>query len=204
MKSLERNNLEVFASDSLIKNQKKAIRMRILHIRDEMTQKERQEASYRLTNRILNHSMYEESDCLIGFVSFGSEADTKAILQDALNRGKIVYVPRIELDNAAGKKEMFFYEIKNLGDLRPGFRGIPEPSGDSSKFIYGENDVKRTLMLMPGVAFDHNGNRLGYGGGFYDRFLTDKEALRIRTIAVGFSCQLLDELPVDSNDLKPF
>ena len=58
-------------------------------------------------------------------------------------------------------------------------------------------------MIMPGVAFDAGRNRIGYGKGFYDKYLQDKEALQLRTIAIGFGCQMIDAIPAEENDIRP-
>ena len=76
--------------------------------------------------------------------------------------------------------------------------------GSSEEFQYDESLAESTLMLMPGVAFDSFRNRIGYGKGFYDRFLEEKMALQFRTIAVGFKCQMVDEIYAEENDIKPY
>ncbi|MBR1932016.1 MAG: 5-formyltetrahydrofolate cyclo-ligase [Lachnospiraceae bacterium] len=181
---------------------KKELRRQILQARDALSETEREEASLLLTERILGHPWYDESDILLGFVSYGSEIDTKEILTGALHAGKQVYVPRIEKDGVC-RKEMHFYRIESMGELQEGFKGILEPAGDTERFVYREELVPKTLMLMPGVAFDREHNRMGYGGGFYDKFLMDKEALTLRTIAVGFACQMVEWVPVGAWDVKP-
>ncbi len=98
---------------------------------------------------------------------------------------------------------MEFFRIEALSQLKPGYRGILEPSGDSERYACTSERAERTLMLMPGAAFDSFRNRLGYGGGFYDRYLADREALQLRTIAVGFKCQMVEEIPVESTDIRP-
>lgn len=99
---------------------------------------------------------------------------------------------------------MDFFRIEDMGQLKPGYRGIMEPSGDSERYVCTPERAKRTLMLMPGAAFDCFRNRLGYGGGFYDRYLADREALQLRTVAVGFKCQLVEEIPAESTDIRPY
>ena len=71
-------------------------------------------------------------------------------------------------------------------------------------YAYSPDRAQRTLVLMPGVAFDPFRNRIGYGKGFYDRFLADKPQLQLRTIAVGYRCQMLEELPADHRDIRPY
>ena len=83
-----------------------------------------------------------------------------------------------------------------------GYKGIREPKGDTE--VYSGKDASladKTLMIMPGVAFDRNRNRMGYGGGFYDRFLSDKPWMH--TIAIGYQCQMFPEIPVEENDIRP-
>ena len=89
-----------------------------------------------------------------------------------------------------------------MDELVAGYKGIPEPKGDSEEYVYPMEG--NTLLLMPGVAFDPFGNRMGYGGGFYDRFLADKEDLRLCSIAVGFQCQMVEQIPVEAHDVKPY
>ena len=69
--------------------------------------------------------------------------------------------------------------------------------------MFTPENAAGSLFLMPGSVFDPFGNRMGYGTGFYDRYLSDKEALRLRSIAVGFRCQQAEEVPMEETDLKP-
>lgn len=100
-------------------------------------------------------------------------------------------------------REMEFYRISSLSELQPGYRGIPEPSERGERYVYDAGEKEHVLMLMPGVAFDPYRSRLGYGGGFYDRYLADKEELQLRTIGVGFWCQMAERLPAEERDIKP-
>ncbi len=190
-------------NEESVRGQKNKLRIRIIQCRDALTPVERKEASCRLTDKIIQHPLYREAKVLLAFVSYGSETDTLDILMDALKSGKKVYVPKIEQTDTSGKI-MVFYRMYDPAELVPGFHGIKEPSGESECYVYDEENAGSALMLMPGVAFDKKGNRMGYGGGFYDRFLENKHALRRQTIAVGFACQMVEEVPVEDNDLKPF
>lgn len=187
--------------DGAIQEAKKSLRKQLLQCRDGLTEEERSKSSRLVTEQILAHPWYGEADRILGFVSFGSEIDTKGILRDALLADKKVYVPKIEYGDEG--KKMLFYRIRGLDELQAGFHGILEPAGTSECYDYPEDSANKTLMLMPGVAFDRKGNRMGYGGGFYDRFLEDKEALRMRTIAIGFACQMVDRVPAGEQDVKP-
>ena len=94
--------------------------------------------------------------------------------------------------------------MKTLSELSAGYKGIPEPPEIAEKFVFNPDEMEHTLMLMPGVAFDVFRNRLGYGKGFYDGFLTGKNALQLRTIAVGFQCQMVERIPERDGDIKPY
>ena len=177
---------------------KKTLRKEIMSRRAAMTEAEREKAAFMLTERILGHQWYYLSENILGFVPYGSEIDIREILQDALQKGKKLYLPKVEGD------DMFFYRVDSLADLVEGYKGILEPKGDTESFPYADEIAGKTLMLMPGVAFDMLRNRIGYGRGYYDRYLQGKEALQLRSIAVGFQCQLLEEIPTEELDIKPY
>ena len=180
---------------------KSVLRKTVLTRRDGLDEEERRRGDILLTERILGHQWFYRSEYLLCYVSCGSEISTREILQEALKKGKKVYVPKVVREKTA---EMVFYRITNLEELSEGYKGIPEPSGETEAYLYEPGKAESTLVLMPGVAFDRFRNRIGYGKGFYDRFLVDKEELQLRTIAVGYSCQLLKELPASETDIKPY
>lgn len=185
--------------------EKKEIRRQMLIKRDSLNAEERRRAAVLLTERILGHQWYYRSAVLLAFASCGSEIDTGEIIREALKQGKKVYLPRVM--SAEPEQEEFymdFFRIFNMDELRPGYRGIPEPSPESEKYVYHREEASDTLMLMPGVAFDRYRNRIGYGKGFYDNYLQDKEGLQLRTIGVGFQCQLAEQLPCDERDIRPY
>ncbi len=175
---------------------KKELRRKVLGLRGALSGEERGRAEILLTERVLGHQWFYRAEVLLGFMSYGTEIATREILLEALKRGKKVYLPKVE------GKEMSFYRITSLEELTEGYKGILEPEGTSEK--YSGSGEERVLLLMPGAAFDLYGNRMGYGGGFYDRYLSDKEELRLHSIAVGFRCQLVERLPVEEHDVKPY
>ena len=185
---------------------KQEIRKAVLQARDGLSNIERERGNILLTERILGHQWFYTSRTLLCFVSFGSEIDTSEILQEAFRREKQVYVPKVIQGTQV--PEMRFYRIDSLEELQEGYRGIREPEGISEEYRYEGNfeteEAESVLMLMPGVAFDRFRGRLGYGRGFYDRFLQDKPQLQQRTIGVGYRCQIVEELPVSAYDVKPY
>lgn len=183
------------------KTEKRDIRKRILRERDMLSAEAREKGDTLLTERILGHQWFYRSEYLLCYVSYGSEISTRDILTEALKAGKKVYVPKVLGD---GEPDMAFFRIGALEELTSGYKGIPEPPGDTERYAYAPGRAEQTLMLMPGVAFDPFRNRLGYGKGFYDRYLADKAALQTRTIAVGYRCQMLARLPAYHTDIRPY
>ena len=171
----------------MIKEQKKQIRRKALACRNALTEPERERGKLLITERILGHQWYYLSDTILGFVSYGSEICTTEILESALQDGK-----------------MEFYRMFSLSELKNGYKKIPEPAGDTDRYVFEPEHADKTLLLMPGSAFDPLGNRMGYGGGFYDRYLADKENLRLRSIGIGFRCQQVEQVPVEVTDMKPY
>lgn len=176
---------------------KSQIRSRILKIRNALTEEERDRAALLLTERILSHRWYHLSDSILCYADYGSEISTKELIREALTAGKKVFLPKVVGEN------MIFYRISEPSELVQGYKGIPEPKGDTESYCREKEEAEKTLLLMPGVAFDRYRNRIGYGKGFYDRFLADNPELQLRSIAVGYQCQLLEEFPAEETDIRP-
>lgn len=176
---------------------KKEIRKKILAYRDALTEKERTKAEILLTERILGHQWYYGASEILSYAAHGSEISAAAIMEDAFRCGKKVYIPRVE------GFSMEFYRIFPGEKLTAGYKGILEPSDieKRERFHYTKESVRTTLMLIPGVAFDALRSRIGYGLGFYDRYLSDKEELR--TIAIGFACQMVRYIDAEETDIRP-
>ena len=155
-----------------------------------------------MTERILGHQWFYRSDIFLCYASYGSEIDTYELINEAICRKKLVFLPKVT--RVSEKPEICFYRVADLSELSPGYKGIPEPADNTREYVYDPADSERTLLLMPGVAFDRFRNRLGYGKGYYDGFLAKKDALCQRTIAVGFKCQLLEEIPPRTGDIRPY
>ena len=177
---------------------KSQIRKEVLAVRNNLTSTERMRAEILLTEQICGHLWYALSDTILAFVSYGSEIDTTEIINRSLLLGKKVYVPKVE------GEDILFYRISDLAELKEGYKGIREPVGDTECFVYSPKETEKVLMLMPGAVFDRKRNRIGYGKGFYDRFLADKQELQLRTIGVGFRCQMVEGFETDDWDIKPY
>ncbi|HKM34400.1 MAG TPA: 5-formyltetrahydrofolate cyclo-ligase [Lachnospiraceae bacterium] len=176
---------------------KREIRKRILSVRDALPTEKRVRSELLMTKKILEHQWYGGAKIILIFVKHGSEIDTNQIIEDSFHQNKKVYIPKIINDT------MVFIRVYQGELLTEGYKGILEPQEKdlSEVFCYENENPHEILMIMPGVAFDPYRNRIGYGKGFYDRYLSDKENLH--TIAIGFDCQIVSMIESDRNDIKP-
>lgn len=180
---------------------KKQIRKRILEKRDALSETQRKKENDAIYDLVRQSSAYKQADELLVFSSFGSEADTFRIAKEALCEGKTLYYPLVTGD------EMEFYRVDAISALKPGFRGILEPEASDETRLKPRPD-QNILMLMPGVVFDRSGGRIGYGGGFYDKYLEKlfgNPKLHVTTIAIAFSCQIMKQgcIPREEHDISP-
>lgn len=149
------------------------------------------EASRIICRRVLAEPAYQAASTIFCFVGSQGEPDTRKILQDALRSGKRVGVPL-----CVGDGIMEVREIKNLEqDLQDGFFGIPEPKPEQPVIQPEEID----FAVLPCVTCDHQGNRLGHGKGYYDRYLRDTE---FPTCMICFEDLVCEEIPMDDHDQK--
>ena len=168
---------------------KKEIRRRILNRRKSLSIEERMWMSEAITKRTLRHPWFQKATTIYLYMSYQEEVDTRELLEEAIRMGKKVAAPKVQ------GKEMKFYYIESYEELHPGMKGIPEPEN-----MHPANDIS-ALMLMPIVGFDKVGNRIGYGGGYYDRYLEQHPSHP--TIGLAYSIQEVDELPIEETDWKP-
>ncbi|MBC8535248.1 5-formyltetrahydrofolate cyclo-ligase [Feifania hominis] len=143
-----------------------------------------------IARRLFESGAYRSARGILCYVSYQSEIDTRAILCRALRDGKRVAAPRVD----ARVHSMAFYELAEPEDLVGGYRGIPEPreglpSAQGSDF---------SLCILPGYCFDGRGYRLGYGGGYYDRFLANFGG---RKLGLCYRENLVSSLPHDRYDI---
>lgn len=140
---------------------------------------------------IKNFLLYQEAEVIYLFASYNQELPTYGIINQALSEGKKIALPKVE-----GKNIVFYY-LTDLSQLAPGYQGIPEPSIEN---LATPPSNKPALMLMPGLAFTKNGERLGYGGGFYDRYLSKVPPKSFVTCGLGYDFQVLQSLPMEDYD----
>ncbi|MBY0754620.1 5-formyltetrahydrofolate cyclo-ligase [Clostridium sardiniense] len=170
---------------------KKETRKNIIKQRDELDITVKEAMDNNIIEKLMMNETYKSARGIFIYIGFGSEINTKIIIREALNSGKEVYVPKVI------KKDMILIKIDSLENLVTSSYGILEPIGDKSNL-----DVnKLELIVMPGVAFDKSGNRLGYGGGYYDKFL-EQNKIECKKIALSYDFQVLEKLEVEEHDIK--
>jgi len=169
------------------------IRRRIQAIRDRMSPKERVDLSARIARSLLSLPLFSDKQVFFIYCHYQSEVATITLLDHCLVHGKAVGVPLCQSEQSS----MRAVGIVNVqGDLVSGYKGIPEPRNCEKVIPSASIEV----ALIPGVVFDRCGNRLGYGAGFYDRFLAQEAPQAIR-IGLAFSCQLVDKIPALPHDV---
>ncbi len=174
-----------------------------------------------ISRAVLSHPWFLQEKNIYTYIDYNREVETKKIIKTAFEMGKNVWVPKVT------GKVMHFYRIESFEELNPGAYGILEPTvnelvmneptgreyvdGDSGKTAemtaidriadVSEADAGCGLMIMPGVAFDEKCRRIGYGGGYYDRYLAEHP--KLRRIALAFEFQVFPKVPHEEFDICP-
>lgn len=168
---------------------KKDIRNRILEVRGQLTQKDWDNKSQQICRRVVTHPLFLAAEEIYCYISFHHEVDTREIIQTAWQQGKRVAAPKVD------GKEMEFFYVTSPADLKAGYCNIMEPVTQEKA------DASDALVIMPGAAFDRECQRIGYGGGFYDKYL--ERHPRYSRLALAFDLQITDYIPADTYDIKP-
>ncbi len=174
--------------------EKSRLRAEVIRRRDAIPLEVRKAKDRMIRERLSGLGEYRSAGTVMLFASFRTEVDTMPIIADALMQGKRVVLPKVE----SAKKELRLYNIKSVDELTPGVMGIPEPRAVEGREVAPE---EIELIVMPGVAFDERGGRLGYGGGYYDRLIAGWR-LRPPLVAVAYEEQVVGEVPVADHDIR--
>ncbi len=184
---------------------KQEIRNEVTNKKRLMTTQEIENLSLILVDKFCDLDEYKNASCIFAYMPYNQEVNTKHIIERALKDGKKVAVPKtLASGDTCNKKGeiipdyMEFIYIDSFDELKKGYMGIPEPVFDE-KMVAHEKEV---LILMPGLAFDKDNNRIGYGGGFYDKYLSSHKETHFVKIAVCFAFQFYESIPTDSYDEK--
>lgn len=173
------------------KKRKTEIRTEVKRRRAEASEELLHAASLRIKDRFTELEAYQKADILLAYVDAKREVETRLLMRQAWEDGKKVAAPRVDGDGI-----MHYYYIDSLEELEPGSFGIMEPK-ESCPLC----ETEEGLLLMPGVAFDMSCHRVGYGGGYYDRYLEKHPGLV--HIALAFEFQVFEEVPFEDHDILP-
>lgn len=165
-------------------------------IRNRIGEQKRKADSFMICKRIEALKAFKESKNILLYSPFGSEADINELFDIAIRAGKNVFFPKCELVD--GKNDMIFYRIDSQDKLETGYMGISEP--DIHNHHLEKLDGNPDLIIVPLLVFDEDMNRMGYGKGFYDRFLLENDCKT--SIGVAFDEQKSDKVICDDNDVK--
>ena len=146
-----------------------------------------------IKEKLKETKFYKNSRNIFIYLGFGSEIDTKLYIKEFLDEGKNVFVPRIDDDIMEAVK------IDSLSNLVKNKYGILEPSCNLECNISNCNDID--LIIVPGLAFDITGGRIGYGGGYYDKYL-EGGFINVLKVALAYDFQVIENVPTDKYDIR--
>lgn len=173
--------------------EKKLLRKQVLSQRDSLSWEQVEQYSRAIAEHLFALQEYKAAKTVMYFLNFGKEVMTLNMVPQTLAHGKRVVAPK----TVQQERRMILSEIFDVDeDLAPGLWNIPEPKLEKLRPLEPE---EIDFVVVPGVAFDQQGNRLGYGGGYYDRFFTQLRA-DVPLVAITFEVQVLAEIPVATWD----
>ncbi len=174
--------------------EKNQLRRYILRLRDRQSPMEIEEKSGDITDQVLFLHEYVRARGIACYINKDSEVDTRPLIRRALDQGKRVLVPVVK----KGDIELFFSEIKGLGtELAPGTFNILEPKPE---FLHSQSLDLVDVLFVPGIVWDKEGYRLGWGRGYFDRVLKNLPP-HVRSVGLSFNMQLVNRVPRDQFDL---
>lgn len=177
-----------------IEKQKSSLRKRILALRRAQSSRDIEKKSDNIKGELFTFSTFDEAETILFYLAVKDEVQTEKMIEESLQKDKRVVVPFIDWQ----RKEILPSEIKDLAkDVKIGILKIPQPK---KNFYSPFSPASIDLVIIPGVVFDRKGNRLGFGGGFYDRFL-GKLSDTTKLVGLAFELQLVDNVPSQSHDV---
>lgn len=171
---------------------KKELRQTIITKLKELESKDKAAIECRLNDHLFNSDLWKSINSIGVTLSRGFEWETRPIIEQAWKEGKTVHVPKCYPD----EHKLVFYELHSYDQLEVVFYGLQEPKPEE-KYKINKKDIE--LLLVPGIVFNKQGFRIGFGGGYYDRFLSD---FPNNTASLISEMQLVDNLPVENHDIS--
>lgn len=170
---------------------KQELRQAIIDKRNTLSPEMVADKSHQISQRVLNMNLIKPGDTVLLFMDFRNEVRTKELIEYVLRIGRLI-LPKVDMKT----KVMTLHIIDDLTHLKRSKYGILEPTNQPTVEAHALD-----VILSPGVAFDANKYRLGYGGGFYDRLLQTIDD-KVPVVALAFECQMVDQVPIEAHD-KP-
>jgi 5-formyltetrahydrofolate cyclo-ligase len=175
---------------------KAALRQEILARRDALPPSARARLSAAALERTRALDAFRRARTILGYASFGSEVDTRPCLEQVLGSGRTLVLPRVD----RGARRLVLHQVRDLDtELRPGTWGIPEPVSARCRLAA---PAEIDFVLVPGVVFDPDGGRIGYGAGYYDRLLESWPEPLPPLVAAAFELQVVPAVPVLATDRR--
>ncbi|WP_461205517.1 5-formyltetrahydrofolate cyclo-ligase [Clostridium sp. DL1XJH146] len=172
-------------------NQKEIIRNKIMYVRDNLSKEEKEKYDSIILKKLINSDIFKNSKIIFTYVSMQNEINTIDLIQNCFKNNKVVCVPKVN----PKEKVMNAYQIKSLSELTEGHFGVLEPKEGNRIEPY-----KIDLAIFPGLAFDKEGYRIGYGGGYYDKYFSQNN-ITARKIALAYEFQIMNDIPSEKHDI---
>lgn len=179
-----------------MKQSKKELRQFYRKLRSELSKEQRVYESAVACERVISMEVYQNADVVLTYLSYGSELQTETLIKQAWKDKKLLAAPRISGD------EMRFLQISPDTRYEKNSYGIPEPVSGTE--IIPER-YRKVLLILPGLCYDDRNGRIGYGGGFYDRYVAaHRIGANMKIAALALSCQYYEgEIPMETHDIRP-
>ncbi len=179
-----------------MKHSKKELRQQYRQLRSEVLEEQRIRESITACEHLFRTDAYQSADVILTYLSYGSELRTESLIEQAFKDRKILAAPRID------GNEMVFLQMDSDTVYEKNRYGILEPVSGPEVLpeVYG-----KLLLILPGLCFDRRNGRIGYGGGFYDRYVSaHRIKSNIMIAALALSCQYYEgEIPMEPHDIRP-
>lgn len=170
---------------------KRKLRLQILERLNQLSEEEKTEIENLLISHLIHSKLFQKSSVIGTTFSQLFEWNTKPIMEKAWEENKTVVVPK----TYPMKRQLTFFEVHKDSELEVGYGNILEPKEEYSK-KYDKNEID--LLIVPGIVFDEYGYRIGFGGGYYDRFLTDYKRT---TVSIASKRQMIEKIPIQPYDI---
>jgi len=176
---------------------KELIRKEVLHLRNLINQETKKYKDRKINELLTGLPEFMQSHTVLLYASFRSEVETTGLIEHCLTVGKVTVLPKVD----SSLSQLRLYEIKDIKEICLGYFGIPEPDVSEHRSMKAED---MDLIIVPGVAFDKNCKRLGYGKGFYDKLLSEVRIQKpeVRIIGLAYEEQIMESIPYESHDIR--